>query len=66
MWYVLVGHYEGHNFAHCELYRPNQEIELQKQANFWTNHVGYTTVKVLQFGSKEEAYAKIDKIEKGW
>lgn len=66
MWYVLVGHMAGENFAHCELYRPLEIMQAQMQAKFWHNVVGYTTVKILSFATKERAYQEIDKIELGW
>ncbi len=66
MWYVLTGHMAGNDFAHCEIYRPNQYEDARRQAKFWHNVVGYTTTKILSFSTKEEAYAQIDKIERGW
>ena len=66
-WYVLIGHYAGENFAHCELYQPHEKIRAERQACRWKQEVGYEDVKILRYATQDEARLRIFQIEnQGW
>ena len=66
-WYVITGHFAGENFAHTEMYQPHEKEKAEKQARRWKQEVGYDTVKMAKFGSKEEAIIRMYQIEHlGW
>lgn len=67
MFYVLIGHVSGENFAHCELYRPHEYPAAYAQANRWCNYVGYNTVKIIPYATESEAILRMHQIEgQGW
>ena len=67
MWMVLIGHYAGENWAHCEMYQPHQYLAAEKQACRWKQQVGYEDVKILKYPTKEEAEFRMFQIEHlGW
>lgn len=66
-WYVLIGHYAGENFAHTEMYQPHEYNKAYQQACRWKQEIGYEDVKILKYGSKEEALTRMYQIEHlGW